>query len=146
MSEPSRVHVVPGSADQSLGTLVNNAITEVRQLIKMEKELAVAEVAQTGRRLQPAVAGYGTAALAALYFLLFGSVALAFGIGYLLTLGWGFTIVTGIWMMILAIGALVGRSAVKKIKKPERTVRTVKDTAEWARHPSVHPALTVDAS
>ena len=35
-----------------------------------------------------------------------------------------------------ALCALVGRSLLKRISGPERTIRTVKDTAEWARHPT----------
>ena len=40
MSEPTEIHAVPSSADQSLGALVNSAIADVRNLVKMEKELA----------------------------------------------------------------------------------------------------------
>lgn len=151
MSDTPHVTAVPGSGeqssgDQSLGALVNSAVADVRRLIAMEKELAVAEVVQIKNRVTPAVAAFAVAALAAVFFLLLGSVALAVGLGYWLTLGWGFVIVTGIWLAILLVAALFGRSALKKIQAPERTVRTVKDTADWARHPTTHPAVHADAT
>ena len=68
--------------------------------------------------------------------LFIGSMALAYGIGDFLTVGWGFGIVTLVWLIIAAVGALVGLRSIKKITPPERTIRTVKDTADWARHPT----------
>jgi len=138
MSEP-RVTTVSGSGplagDQSIGALVNSAIGDLKNLVKMEKELAVAEAKQAGRKIAPAIAGFAIAGLAGVLFVLIGSMALAITIGDQLTLGWGFTIVAGAWLLLAAFGALLGRSLMKKVSAPERTIRTVKDTAEWAKHP-----------
>ncbi|MDX6207656.1 MAG: hypothetical protein QOE24_47 [Frankiales bacterium] len=138
MSDPSRVTSAPLSGDQSLGSLVNSAVADLRRLIQMEKELAVAEVAQTVKRLAPAIAGFAIAAVSGVLIVLMGSIALAFGVANLfdIGLGWGFLIVAGLWLLLAAVGGLVGLRAVKKIKPPERTIRTVKDTADWARHPT----------
>ncbi len=144
MSEAPRVTNVPASGDQSLGALVAAASRDLSALIKMEKELAVAELNQTVKRVVPAAAGLIVAAVAGIFFLFIGSMALAYGIGDFLTVGWGFGIVTLVWLLIAAVGGLVGLRSVKKISGPERTIRQAKETADWARHPtssSVTPSL-----
>ena len=146
MSDSVRVTTAPLAGDQSLGALFNSAIGDLKNLVKMEKELAVAEVAQAGKRLAPAIAGFVVAAVAAVLVVLMGSFAAAFGIADLFSigLGWGFLIVAGLWLLLAAVGGLLGLRMVKKIKGPERTIRTVKDTADWARHPTNTVAATVD--
>jgi Putative Actinobacterial Holin-X, holin superfamily III len=136
----------PVSGDQSLGGLVSSAVADLRRLIQMEKELAVAEVTQAGKRLAPAIAGFAVAAAAGVFILLLGSVSAAFGIADLfgIGLGWGFLITAGLWLLLAAAGALIGVRLVKKIKPPERTIRTVKDTADWARHPTNASAAALD--
>ena len=136
MSEAPRVTSVPASGEQSLGALVANASRDLSSLIKMEKELAIAELNQTVKRVVPAAAGLIVAAVAGIFVLVIGSMALAYGIGDFLTVGWGFGIVTLAWLVIAAVGALIGLRSIKKITPPERTIRTVKDTADWARHPT----------
>jgi Putative Actinobacterial Holin-X, holin superfamily III len=127
---------IPASSEQSLGALVAAASRDLSSLIKMEKELAIAELNQTVKRVVPAAIGLVLAAVAGIFVLLIGSMALAYGIGDFLTVGWGFGIVTLAWLLLAAIGGLVGLRSIKKITPPERTIRTVKDTADWARHPT----------
>jgi hypothetical protein len=139
MSEP-RVTTVAGSGplagEQSLGALFNSAVGDLKNLVKMEKELAVAEAKQATRKAAPAIAGLAVAGVAMLFFLVIGSMALAITVGDQLTLGWGFTIVAGAWLVLGGLCALVARALLKRVSAPERTIRTVKDTAEWARHPT----------
>ena len=78
MSEPFRVTTSPLAGEQSLGALLNSAIGDLKNLVKMEKELAVAEVSQAGKRLAPAIAAFAVAAVAGLLIAVMGSVALAF--------------------------------------------------------------------
>lgn len=146
MSDSVRVTTPPLAGEQSLGALFNSAIGDLKNLIKMEKELAVAEVAQAGKRLAPAIAGFVVAAVAAIFVVLMGSIAAAFGVADLfgIGLGWGFLIVAGLWLLLAAIGGLLGLRMVKKIKGPERTIRTVKETADWARHPTTATTTAVD--
>jgi uncharacterized membrane protein YqjE len=146
MSEPIRVTTSPLAGDQSLGALFNSAIGDLKNLVKMEKELAVAEVSQAGKRLAPAIAAFAVAAVAGLLIAILGSVALAFGIADLfdIGLGWGFFIVTVLWLLLAGVAGLFGLRQVKKIKPPERTIRTVKDTADWARHPTNTAAASLE--
>jgi hypothetical protein len=146
MSDSVRVTTAPLAGEQSLGALFNSAIGDLKSLVKMEKELAVAEVAQAGKRLAPAIAGFVVAGAAAVLVVLLGSVAAAFGVADLFSigLGWGFLIVAGLWLLLAAVGGLVGLRLVKKIKPPERTIRTVKETADWARHPTSTTAAALE--
>ena len=40
--------------------------------------------------------------------------------------------------------ALIGIKSMKKVEPPPRTIRTIKDTAEWARHPTIAPDVRQD--
>lgn len=146
MSDSIRVTTAPLAGEQSLGALVNSAIGDLKNLIKMEKELAIAEVAQAAKRLAPAIAGFVVAAAAAIFVVFMGSIAAAFGIADLFSigLGWAFLIVAGLWLLLAAVGGLLGLRMVKQIKPPERTIRTVKETADWARHPTNSTAAALD--
>ncbi|HYT10363.1 MAG TPA: phage holin family protein [Mycobacteriales bacterium] len=41
-----------------------------------------------------------------------------------------------LFLIVALVLALLGRRSLKKVRKPERTMETVKDTAAWARHPT----------
>ena len=141
MSVPYRAPGLPSGGEQSLRQLVDAAKRDLAALVKLEKELAVVELRQTAKLALPAAIALTAAAVAGLLFLIVGSVALSYGIGNLLdSLAWGFTIVAGIWLLLLAVGGLFGLREAKKISGPERTIRTVKDTADWARHPTSSPS------
>jgi membrane protein implicated in regulation of membrane protease activity len=47
-----------------------------------------------------------------------------------------YLIVWVLFLLVAAVLALIGRSQLRKIKPPERTIKTAKDTATWARHPT----------
>ena len=47
-----------------------------------------------------------------------------------------YLIVWVLFLIVAAILALLGRSQLRKIEKPERTIKTTRDTASWARHPT----------
>ena len=118
MSEAPRVTSVPASGEQSLGALVANASRDLSSLIKMEKELAIAELNQTVKRVVPAAAGLIVAAVAGIFVLFIGSMALAYGIGDFLTVGWGFGIVTLVWLIIAAMGAWSGCGRSRRSRRP----------------------------
>jgi predicted MFS family arabinose efflux permease len=111
----------------------------------MEKELARAEVRQTVKGFVPAAVGGVIAAVVGLPALLMFSVWAALGIGTWIGTMWGFFVMFWFWVLLGLVGALVALRAVRRTNpKPERTIRTIKDTAEWARHPTVAPTTEVD--
>ena len=79
----------------------------------------------------------GGAAYAGHMVLLFGTLALVFAIGSQIGLGWAALIMTAVWGVIAAVLALRGRDQLRRVHpKPERTVQTLKEDAQWARHPT----------
>lgn len=140
-----RVQVVPPGQDQSLGELVATATKDLSTLIRMEKELAKAELQQAARGTVPVLLGGIMAAVVGLPAMLMFSVWAALGLGTWIGTMWGFFVMFWFWALVGAIGALVAMRSVRRVQpKPERTIQTIKDTAEWARHPTVAPTVTVD--
>ena len=140
-----RAQVVPPGHDQSLGELVSTATRDISALIRMEKELAKAELSRTAKGLLPIVAGAAIAAVVGLPALLMFSVWAALGIGTWIGDMWGFFVMFWFWVLVGGIGALMAVRALRRTKtKPERTIRTIKDTADWARHPTATPTTSTD--
>jgi UPF0716 family protein affecting phage T7 exclusion len=69
--------------------------------------------------------------------LLFGTLALVFAIGSQIGHGWAALIMTLVWGVVAAVLAARGRAQLRRVNpKPERTVQTLKEDAQWARHPT----------
>lgn len=115
--------------ERTIGQLVVDATRDVSDLVRHEIALAKIEVKRDVAR---AGSGAGLFAAAAL----FGAVAfilLCFTAAYgLVEAGlapWlAFGIVTVALLLIAAVLALVGRAQLKKVKAPERTIATTKDS------------------
>lgn len=130
------------SPDQqpSVGELVRRASENVSTLVRAEIELARTELSTTVKR-----AGVGGGMLAAAGVILLFSVPFLFVViaEVLVAIGlprWlSYLIVWVVFLIIAAVLALLGRRQLKKMSKPERTLKTAKDTASWARHPTTAP-------
>jgi hypothetical protein len=49
-------------------------------------------------------------------------------------LGWAALIVAGVWAVLAAVLAVVGRGKLKAFSpKPERTIETVKEDVQWVK-------------
>jgi uncharacterized membrane protein YqjE len=123
--------------EPSVGELVRRASENVSTLVRAEIELAKAELSTTVKR-----AGIGGGMIAAAVAILIFSVPFLFVViaEGLVALGlprWlSYLIVWVLFLLVAAVLALIGRSQLRKIKPPERTIKTAKDTAAWARHPT----------
>lgn len=127
-SIPLRAETEP--ADQSVGALVKEATAQVSTLFRAEVELAKAEVtAEVRKGVQGSI--FFIVALAILLFSLF---FLFFTFAELLAL-WlnrpaSFAIVFGVMLLFAALFALIGYSRVRKIRKPERTISSLRESAQ----------------
>jgi len=140
-----RVGLEGETEEQSIGALVSTAMRDFSALVRMEKDLARAEIQQAVKGVIPIVVGGVLAAVFGLPALLMFSVWAALGIGHWIPVMWGFLCMAVFWGMLIALGGLVAARAVKKLDaKPQRTIRTIKDTADWAKHPTVAPTTEVD--
>jgi uncharacterized membrane protein YqjE len=121
----------------SVGELVRRASENVSTLVRAEIELAKSELSTTVKR-----GGVGGGLLAAAAALLLFSVPFLFVViaEVLVAVGvprWlAYLIVWVFFLIVAAVLALMGRAQLRKIRPPERTLQTAKDTAAWARHPT----------
>ncbi|HEV2890280.1 MAG TPA: phage holin family protein [Frankiaceae bacterium] len=124
-------------AEPSLGELVASASKDLSTLVRKEIELAKTELSVEVAKAGKGAGMFGGAGVTALYGLTFVSLAAMFGLGAVMPLGWAALIVGVLWFAVAGVLALTGRKAMKDFSpKPERTIRTLKEDAQWARHPS----------
>lgn len=129
----SREPVTP-VGEQSIGGLVREATAQVSTLVRAEVELARAEVtAEVKKGLQGSVFF-----IVALVILLFSLFFAFFALGELLAL-WlnraaAFGIVFGIMLIAAGLFGLLGYLRVRRIQKPERTISSLKESAQVFSH------------
>jgi hypothetical protein len=118
----------------SIGALVRQAPEHVSTLVRAAVELARAEVtAEVKKGVQGSVFF-----IVALTILLFSLFFLFFAIGELLALWlprWAaFAIVFAIMLLAAGAAAFIGYQRVRRIRAPERTISTLKDSAQVLSH------------
>jgi len=118
---------------RSAGALVSDVANNMSQLVRQEIELAKAEMRQSATRAGKGAGMFGGAAVVGVFALLFLLLAVMFGLGEVMALGWAALIVGVILLVCAGILALVGRANVKKVSpKPTQTVETLKEDMQWA--------------
>lgn len=124
--------------EPSLGDLVSQATTSLSTVIRGEVELAKLELRSTVKNGLTGVGFFGAAVVLLVFSLIFGLIALAEGLIALHIWHWAsFLIVFG--LLVLLAGGLVfgGIRKVKRVKAPQKTIETTKDTVAYLRH---HPS------
>jgi len=103
-------------------------------LIKQEMDLAKVELKQEATKAGKGAGLLGGAGVAGHMALVFVSLTLLFALDLALPRWASALIVTALWVVIAAVLAVTGRSALKKAH-PElpKTQQTLKEDAEWAR-------------
>ncbi len=131
-------------SEQSIGSLVKEATAHVSTLVRAEVELARAEVtAEVKKGLQGSIFF-----IVALMIMLFSLFFLFFTIAEVLAI-WlprsaAFAIVFGIMILSAGLFGLLGYLRVRKIRKPERTISSLKESAQVLSHrgrPDAPPEL-----
>ncbi len=111
--------------DRTLGQLVSDASTDIKDILKGEIALAKTEIkadVAKGGKGAGMLAGAGIFGLYALGFLL---TAAAWALALVLPTWLGFLIIGVVLLVITGILAMIGIGALKKIQgKPERTIDT----------------------
>lgn len=113
------------AASTSLGELLGEVTQDLSVLIRQEIALAKAELKESAGKAGKGAGMMGGAGYAGLMAVFFLSVALWWGIGQLVGLGWSAIIVALIWAVIAAVLFLVGRNEIKEIKGAPRTVESL---------------------
>lgn len=120
--------------DASPGQLAAEVAKDLSTLVRQEIALAKAELQQEAKTAGVAAGALGGAGFAGYFVLVFLSLGLMWGLDAWMPLGWAAVVVAGVWAVIAAVLAVVGRSRLKKFNpKPERTIETVKEDVQWAK-------------
>ncbi len=121
-------------AEQSIGALVKEATGHVSTLVRAEVELARAEVtAEVKKGLQGSIF-FVIALVIALFSLFYLFFALAELLAIWLNRAAAFGIVFAFMLVVAGLFGLLGYLRVRKIRKPERTIATLKDSAQVLSH------------
>ncbi|MFF5334700.1 phage holin family protein [Streptomyces sp. NPDC013181] len=137
MSDPGNY---AGSADRSLGQLVASATAELSALVHDEIALAKAEVRQDVKRGVIGSVAFIVTGVLILFSIPVLSFAAAYGIHNLgLGLAWSFLIVGGAFILLGLLLALFGYAKIKKVKPPEKSIASAKQTAAVLQGVKPHP-------
>lgn len=123
-------------ADRPISALLHDIVDNLKGIVRAEMQLAKAEVREELGKTRS-----GALLCAA------GGVMLAFSVFFvLLGVFYALSVVVAIWLAALIVAAGVGLIAalcvgvgvkrLKTVRAAPRTITSVKETIEWARHPT----------
>jgi hypothetical protein len=122
-----------GAGRASAGELVSDVAADMSTLFRKEIELAKAEMRQSAARAGRGAGAFGGAAGVGAFALLFLLLAVMFGLGAVMALGWAALIVGCVLVLTAAGLGLFGAKAIRKVHaKPQQTVETLKEDMQWA--------------
>ena len=134
----------PGSAqprhaaeDPSIGQLVQEASESLSTIIRGEVELAKLELRASVKNAGVGGGMFGAAGVLLAFSMTFGLIALAEGLIALGLPRWaGYLVVFGLLVLIVGLLVLFGVKKVKRVKAPQRTIDTGRDTVAYLKtHP-----------
>ena len=124
----------PDAASVSVGQLVGEAASDLSKLMRLELELAKAEIKEEAKKAGKGAGMLGGAGLAGYFVALFLSLTLMWALGGALDLWLAALIVAVLWAIVAAVLFVMGRKQMKEVNpKPEQTVETLKEDKEWVK-------------
>lgn len=122
------------SAEPSIGQLVAQASEQLSTLVRSELELAKLELRSSVKNAGVGFGMFAGAGVVLVFSLWFGFFALAEGLAAVGLYRWlAFLVVFGFLLLVVGLFAVVGVRKVKRIKAPERTITTGKETVAYLR-------------
>jgi hypothetical protein len=120
--------------EPSIGQLVSDASTHFSDLLHAEIELAKLELRSTVKNAGVGIGLFGAAAVVLVFSLTFGFLALAEGLAAAGLDRWlAFLIVFVLLLLVVGACVYLGMKKVKRIKAPQRTIATSKETIATLR-------------
>jgi hypothetical protein len=132
-SIPLSPDLPPTPAEQSIGNLVKDASAQLSTLVRAEVELARSEVVAEARKAVKGSVYFVIALTILLFSLFFAFIALGEVLDIWLPRSASFGIVFVVMAIAAALFALLGMRRVRSIRKPERTISSLQETAQLAR-------------
>jgi len=133
----SRIDPAPGTdvRDRSVGELVAEVTSDLSKLMGQEIALAKAELSVEAKKAGKTAGAFGGAGVAGYFALLFASWTVLFALHALFdSYTWAALVVTLLYAAVAAVLFLKARATAKTINpKPEQTVQTLKEDAQWAK-------------
>ncbi|EFC80613.1 phage holin family protein [Parafrankia sp. EUN1f] len=119
----------------STGHLVAEVATDVSTLFRQEIALAKAELREEATKAGKGAGMFAAAGGAGFFALVFVLLAVMFGLGSVMALGWAALIVGVVLAAAAGALALLGRRTVKAVHPaPKQTVETLRDDIHWAQN------------
>jgi uncharacterized membrane protein YqjE len=120
--------------ERSLGQVVSDLGTDLSTLMKQEVQLAKVELKQEVSKVGKGAGMLGGAGFAGWFVLLFLSLALTFLLDNWLPIEAAALITAGIWAVIAAVLAMVGRKELQEANPQlPQTQETLKEDVQWAK-------------
>ncbi|PVZ09394.1 phage holin family protein [Actinomycetospora cinnamomea] len=134
-SIPLNAEPVRQNGDASVGSLVKEVTTHVSTLVRAEVELAKTEItAEVKKGLQGSVFFVVAGAIAVFsLFFLFIAVAEAFNLIWPSQQWAGYLVTFGLMLGAAGLAGFLGYLKVRKIRAPERTIESAKESVEVLR-------------
>lgn len=133
-------HSPQHAAEPSVGQLVHDASESLSTIIRGEIELAKLELRSAVKNAGVGAGMFAAAAVLLVFSLTFGLIALAEGLIAIGLYRWlGYLIVFALLVAIVGVLVLLGIKKVKRVKAPQRTIDTGKDTVAYLKS---HPKST----
>ncbi|MCO5996026.1 phage holin family protein [Actinoallomurus rhizosphaericola] len=126
------------TGNSSLGRLVSDTTADLQKLMRQEVALAKAEIRQEAKKAGEAAGLFGGAGFAGYMAVVIGSLAAMFGLAHVVDIAWAALIIAGIWAILGAIMAALGRQRMRRVSPPHRTVETLKEDAQLMRRSASH--------
>lgn len=121
----------PADDEPTIGRLVADATKDISTLVNKEIQLAKSELQVSIKNGGIGIGMFAAAGFFAVLMIIMLSITAAAFInwdGNGLAWHWAFLIVTGFWLLVTVIVALIGLKKVKKVKGPERAIAQAQET------------------
>lgn len=120
--------------EPSLGQLVSQASAHLSTLVHSELELAKLELKSSVRNAGVGAGMFAAAAVVLVFSLTFGFFALAEGLAAAGLYRWlAFLVVFALLLVVVGLLAFIGVKQVKRVRAPQRTIETSKQTVAYLR-------------
>ena len=120
----------------SVGEIVGKLAGDFSRLMRAEIALAKAEAKEEVKEAGKGAGMLAGAGYAGHLLVLFLSLAVMFGLGHWMPLGWAALIVAVVWAIVAFVLYSSGRKALQRSTPPmNETVETLKEDAQWAKNP-----------
>lgn len=122
--------------ESSVGEIVGKLAGDFSRLMRAEIALAKAEAKEEARDAGKGVGLLAGAGYGGHLVLLFAALAVMFGLGHWMPLGWAALIVAVVSAIVALVLYSSGRKALQRTTPPmNETVETLKEDAQWAKRP-----------